>query len=358
MAIRVMVMAGGTGGHVYPALAVADELRRRGCLVSWLGVPDSFEARVIPQHGIPIDWIDAFRLRGQGLMSLGLAPGRLVRVLYQAWRVLRRRNPQVLLGMGGFVAAPGGSVGWLLGKPLVVHEQNAIPGLANRWLARVATRVMAAFPDSFPTNCHSEVVGNPVRHEIAQLAEPDERLADRQGRCRLLILGGSLGAAALNETLPLALALLPTASRPLVRHQAGRGKLDATRAAYHAAQVEAEVSDFLEDVAGAYAWADLVVCRAGALTVSELAMVGLGAVLVPYPQAVDDHQTKNAEHLVRAGAAERIAQVDLTPVLLAHALQRLCGDRGRLLKMARAARALAQPQATQRVAEVCLEVAQ
>lgn len=352
-----MVMAGGTGGHVFPALAVAEELRRRGCLVSWLGVPNSFEARVIPRHDFPIDWIDAFRVRGQGLLSLALAPARLLRVTSQAWRVLRRRNPHVLLGMGGFVAAPGGLAGRLLGKPLVIHEQNAVPGLANRWLARVATRVMTAFPNSFPKTADRDVVGNPVRPEIAQLAAPEPRLGAHQGACRLLIIGGSLGAAALNETVPAALALLPTAMRPLVRHQAGRGKLATTRAAYQASDIEAEVTDFLEDMAGAYAWADLAVCRAGALTVSELASAGLGAVLVPYPHAVDDHQTKNAEYLVQAGAAMRIPQVDLTPVRLADALRRLCRDRSRLLVMARAARALARPQAAQRVADVCLEVA-
>lgn len=357
MAARVMVMAGGTGGHVFPALAVAQELRQRGCDVSWLGTPHSFEARLVPQYGFAMDWVDARRLRGQGLSGLVLAPYRLLRAMLQAWRVLRRRRPQVVLGMGGFVTGPGGLVSRLLGRPLVIHEQNAIPGLTNQWLARLATRVLEAFPGSFPATRHAVATGNPVRAEISALASPEQRFAARQGPCRLLILGGSLGAAALNEKVPEALSLLAPERRPQVRHQAGRDKAEATRSAYVAAGVDADVSDFLHDMAEAYAWADLVVCRAGALTVCELAATGVGAVLVPYPHAVDDHQTRNARYLTEAGAGHLLPQPQLTAQGLAELLGQLCGDRAGLLDMARAARRLARPDAATRVADICMEVA-
>lgn len=357
MAARVMVMAGGTGGHVFPALAVAEELRRRGCEVTWLGAPDSFEARLVPRYGFAMAWVDAFRLRGQGLASLLAAPFRMLRAMVQAGRAMRRSRPQVLLGMGGFVTGPGGLVARLLRLPLVIHEQNAIPGLTNRWLAGLATRVLQAFPGSFPAARRAETVGNPVRSEIGALAEPGQRFERRTGPCRLLVLGGSLGAAALNERLPQTLAQLATEVRPRVRHQAGRGKLEATRTAYDAASVEAEVSEFLDDMAGAYAWADLVVCRAGALTVSELAAAGVGSILVPFPFAVDDHQTRNAHYLSDAGAAVLIQQTELEAPRLAELLADLCVDRARLLAMAEAARHLAVPDAARRVADICEEVA-
>ena len=352
-----MVMAGGTGGHVFPALAVAQELRRRGCEVSWLGTPQSFEARIVPQYGFPMDWVDAYRLRGQGLAGKLLAPFRLLRAMLQAWQVLRRRQPQVVLGMGGFVTGPGGLVSRMQRRPLVIHEQNAIPGLTNQWLARIATRVLEAFPGSFAPARQAQVTGNPVRHEIASLPSPRERCAARQGPCRLLVLGGSLGAAALNEKVPEALSLLAADERPAVRHQAGRDKADATRRTYAAAAVEAEVSDFLHDMAEAYGWADLVVCRAGALTVCELAAAGVGAVLIPFPHAVDDHQTRNARYLVDAGAGHLLQQSALTAAGLADLLRRLCNDRAGLLTMAEAARELARPDAAVRVADVCIEVA-
>jgi UDP-N-acetylglucosamine--N-acetylmuramyl-(pentapeptide) pyrophosphoryl-undecaprenol N-acetylglucosamine transferase len=356
MAARVMVMAGGTGGHVFPALAVAQQLRSQGWDVTWLGTPDSFEARTVPQYGFPIDWVDSFRLRGQGMASLLLAPFRLLRAMSQAWQVLQRRRPQVVLGMGGFVTGPGGLVSLLTRTPLVIHEQNTIPGLTNRWLARIARRVLEAFPGSFPAAASAEAVGNPVRAEIAALAAPAERFADRQGPCRLLVLGGSLGAQALNETLPQALALLPEHRRYEVLHQAGRDKAEATQAAYASVGVEARVTDFLHDMAEAYAWADLVLCRAGALTISELTSAGVAAILVPFPFAVDDHQTHNARFLCDADAARLLPQTQLDAESLAILLGEFCDDRPRLLRMAQAARALAQPHATARVAEVCAEV--
>jgi UDP-N-acetylglucosamine--N-acetylmuramyl-(pentapeptide) pyrophosphoryl-undecaprenol N-acetylglucosamine transferase len=357
MAARVMVMAGGTGGHVFPALAVAQHLKALGCEVSWLGTPNSFEARTVPQYGFDIDWVDSFRLRGQGAATLLLAPFRLLRAMLQAWRVLRRRRPQVVLGMGGFVTGPGGLMSRLARIPLVIHEQNTVPGLTNRYLARIARRVFEAFPGSFPAGIRAEAVGNPVRAEIVALPAPAERATDRQGPCRLLVLGGSLGAQALNETLPQAIALLPAHRRYEVQHQAGRGKAESTRAAYAEAGVEAKVSDFLLDMAEAYGWADLVICRAGALTVSELTAAGVAAILVPYPHAVDDHQTRNARFLSEAGAARLLPQSELTAESLAVLLGVYCDDRARLLAMAEQARGLARTHATERVAEACMEVA-
>jgi len=355
MAARVTIMAGGTGGHVFPALAVARELRDRGWQVSWLGTPDSFESRVVPTQGFELDTIAAFRLRGQGLGSVLLAPFRLLRAMGQARTVLRRRRPQVVLGMGGFVTGPGGLVSRLMRLPLVIHEQNAVPGLTNRWLARIASRVLEAFPGSFPPGVHAEATGNPVRKEILALEAPCEIESGR--RLRLLIVGGSLGALALNERVPVALGLLPSDERPLVRHQAGRGKVAVAEAAYADAGVEAQVSEFLDEMADAYRWADLVICRAGALTVSELMAAGMPAILVPYPYAVDDHQTVNGRYLTQAGAAVLIDQAELTPELLAEQRRALLADRGELSRMASAAYAMARRKATERVADCCEELA-
>jgi UDP-N-acetylglucosamine--N-acetylmuramyl-(pentapeptide) pyrophosphoryl-undecaprenol N-acetylglucosamine transferase len=348
-------MAGGTGGHVFPALAVAQELRARGWKVSWLGTPDSFESRVVPTQGFELDTIDAFRLRGQGRLSLLLAPFRLLRAMRQAWSVLRLRRPQVVLGMGGFVTGPGGLVSRLLRAPLVIHEQNAIPGMTNRWLARIATRVLEAFPGSFPAKVGAQATGNPVRAEIAALPARGPIAADRA--MRLLVVGGSLGAQALNERVPAALALIDAQRRPQVRHQAGRGKLAATARAYADAGVEADVSEFLDDMAGAYGWADLVICRAGALTVSELMAAGLPAILVPYPFAVDDHQAANGRFLSEGGAAEMIVQAELTAERLAETLRGLLADPARLAQMATSAYAMAERHATQKVADHCEELA-
>jgi UDP-N-acetylglucosamine--N-acetylmuramyl-(pentapeptide) pyrophosphoryl-undecaprenol N-acetylglucosamine transferase len=354
MGVRVMVMAGGTGGHVFPALVVARDLAARGAAVVWLGSAGGFESQVVPAAGIPTEWIQVRGLRGHG-WRWAIAPFSLARALWQALGAIRRVRPQVVLGMGGFVTGPGGLGARLLGIPLVIHEQNAIPGMTNRWLARWATRVAEAFPGSFAGR-QAVLTGNPVRPEIATLPVPAQRWMGRDGPLRLLVLGGSQGAQALNQTVPAALGRLAPERRPAVRHQAGRDKVEATRAAYRQAGVEAEVVEFIAAMAEAYAWADLAVCRAGAITLAELAAAGLGAVLVPYPYAVDDHQTHNAEYFVRAGAAERIPQGELDAERLARTLARLLDVPGRLLAMAEAARVLARPGAAAEVAGICLEV--
>lgn len=355
--MKVLIMAGGTGGHVFPALAAAEELRRDGCEVAWMGTRRGLEARLVPAAGIPMHWIGVGGLRGKGLATRLAAPLVLARAVSGALKIVRKVRPAVVLGMGGFASGPGGIAAWLAHRPLVVHEQNAVPGLTNRVLARFATTVLEAFPGSFPPVRHARHIGNPVRSEFAALPSPAERFAARSGRAHLLVFGGSQGAAILNETVPRALALLPEDLRPEVRHQAGERHLEAARAAYADAGIEARVDAFVDDVAAAYAWADIAVCRAGALTVAELAAAGLGAVLVPFAAAVDDHQTRNAEHLVSHEAAVMISQSDLTPETLAAALRELLGDRARLLTMAEAARELACPDAARELAQACLDAA-
>ncbi|OOZ37289.1 undecaprenyldiphospho-muramoylpentapeptide beta-N-acetylglucosaminyltransferase [Solemya velesiana gill symbiont] len=356
MDARIMVMAGGTGGHVFPALAVAEELKARGAEIFWLGVPDSFEARVVPEHGIEMEWVSIKGLRGKGLLGWITLPFRLLRAMSQAGLVMLRREPALVLGMGGFVAGPGGLMARLGGIPLVIHEQNAIPGMTNQYLARIATRVLEAFPGSFQTGRRAEVTGNPVRSEIAAIDEPGIRFAERDGRLRLLVLGGSLGAQALNETVPQALALIPEDVRPEVRHQAGSSKLEDAQVSYRNAGVDAQVTSFISDMAEAYAWADLVICRAGALTVAELAAAGVGALLVPYPYAVDDHQTQNAAYLADKGAALLLPQNELTPEYLARQLEPMLEGRVLVRDMAEKSRALALPDATRRVADICEEI--
>ncbi len=356
MESRVMVMAGGTGGHVFPALAVAQELRERGMDVFWLGTATGFEAGVVAQAGFRSEWIDIKGLRGSGVGRWLLAPFTLTHAMYQALRVLRRNRPAVVLGMGGFVTGPGGVMARLLGIPLVIHEQNAIPGMTNQWLSRIATRVLEAFPGSFAAGRRALSCGNPVRREIAALPDPERRMAARAGRARLLVLGGSQGAQALNEAVPRALAQLGPEERPEVRHQAGTRNLEGAQAAYAEACVEGDLRAFIDDMADSYAWADLVICRAGALTIAELTAAGIGSILVPYPHAVDDHQTRNGAFLVAAGAAEMLPQTELDGASLAGRLRPLLSERSRLLSMARAARDLAQPQATETVARVCMEV--
>lgn len=351
---HVIVMAGGTGGHVFPALATAKELLRRGYSVSWLGTPDSFEARVVPEQGIELDFISVKGLRGNGVIRLLGAPLALMRSLSQSLSIMRRRKPSLVIGMGGFASGPGGVAARLLGIPLVIHEQNAVPGLTNKLLSKVAARVCAAFPGAFPGKKTVEVTGNPVRGEITAIAEPGMRLADRNDALHLLIVGGSLGAAALNEMVPAALALMEKEVRPTVCHQAGRDKDVGTIAAYENAAVDAEVSAFIDDMAKAFTWADIVICRSGALTVSELAAAGVPAVLVPYPYAVDDHQTANGRYLADKDAAVLIQQSELTAASLRDVLLKF--DREKLMQMALNARALALPNATERVADICEEV--
>ncbi len=358
MGARVMVMAGGTGGHVFPALAVARLLRERGLEVSWMGAPDSFESRLVPGEGFSFHAVRVAGLRGKGWKRRLGAPPMLAVALYRALGVLRRARPAAVLGMGGFVSGPGGLAARLLGRPLVIHEQNAIPGLTNRVLARIANCVLEATPGSFPVRFGARAVGNPVREEIAALAAPAQRFAQRgDAPLRILVLGGSLGAAALNETVPSALARV-AARRPLVtRHQAGRGKAEKTARAYREAGLDAEVGEFIGDMAEAYAWADLAICRAGALTIAELAAAGLGAVLVPYPHAVDDHQTANARYLSEAGAARLLPQSEMTADALTQLLEELCADgRDGLSELAGRARALARPRAARAVADACQEV--
>lgn len=355
--VSVLIMAGGTGGHVFPALAVARDLLSAGSRVAWLGTPGSFESRLIPGTGIPFYEVPVRGLRGKGWLGWLKAPFALARALLLALRALKRLSPDLVLGMGGYATGPGGVAARLLGKPLVIHEQNAVPGLTNRLLARIATRVLEAFPGSFPASRRARHTGNPVREEVARLPEPEQRLAGRSGPLRLLVLGGSQGAKVLNEVVPDAIAGLSDPGMVQVRHQAGPAHLDSTVARYRAAGIDARIVAFVEDMAEAYGWADLVVCRAGALTVSELAVAGVASVLVPFPYAVDDHQTRNGEHLANARAAVLIQQTELDASRLGALLVEFHGARSRLLDMAVAARRLGIPSATRQVRDCCLELA-
>ncbi len=347
-------MAGGTGGHVMPALAVAEALRADGWRVVWLGTHAGMEAKLVPAKGFDMAWVKVAGVRGKGLLTKLLLPFNLLHAFWQAARAIFRERPDVALGLGGYVAFPGGMMAVLLNKPLVIHEQNAVAGLTNRILAHVADRVLLGLPLAAPLASKQEWVGNPVRSEIATLPAPEQRLAERTGPLRLLVIGGSLGAAALNEMLPKALALLPAEARPEVRHQSGARHLDALTAGYAAAGVAVEPLAFIEDMAAAYAWADVVVCRAGALTVAEIAAAGLAALFVPFPYAVDDHQTANAAFLADQGAAWLMQQKDLSPEKLAEWLRGL--DREALRVRAARARALAKPGATARVVDVVKEL--
>ena len=355
MSAPVMIMAGGTGGHVFPALSVASELVERDVPVVWLGTRRGIEARLVPQAGLPIEWIDVAGLRGKGLVTRVLAPAHILRALWQALRVLRRVRPRAVLGMGGFAAGPGGLAAWLLRIPLVIHEQNSTAGMTNRVLARVADEVLCAFDGAFSSRVGVRVVGNPVRRELFALPAPAVRYRNGDA-LRLLVLGGSQGARALNECVPQALALLPEGTAIEVHHQAGRATLGAAEQAYRDAGVTARVEAFIDDMASAYRWAQLLVCRAGALTVAELTAAGLPAVLVPFPSAVDDHQTGNARALVDAGAAVLLPERVLTAATLATQLAALAADRPRLQAMAEAARGLARPDAATDVANTLLAV--
>jgi UDP-N-acetylglucosamine--N-acetylmuramyl-(pentapeptide) pyrophosphoryl-undecaprenol N-acetylglucosamine transferase len=352
----VLVMAGGTGGHVFPALAVAEALRARGIEIVWMGTRLGLESRVVPEAGFPLECITIGGLRGKTLTTRLAAPVNIALAVFQALRIMLRIRPAVVLGMGGYATGPGGVAAWLTRRPLVIHEQNAVAGTTNRLLARLSRRVLAAFPDAFPGGIDAEVVGNPVRAGIGALPTPGERFAEREGPVHLLVLGGSQGALALNEAVPEALARLPEALRPTVRHQAGHNTLEIAQRAYARVGVEAEIGEFFDDMAEAYGWADLAICRSGALTVSELAAAGLAAVLVPFPAAVDDHQTLNGGYLVAAGAAVLVPEKQLKPDRLARVLAGLLGDRSRLLDMARRARAVARPQALAAIERVLLEV--
>ena len=411
MGARVMILAGGTGGHVYPALAVAEELRTQDHTVTWMGTRAGLEARVVPEAGIAMEWLAVAGVRGKGWASRWKAPFMLVRACFQAWRILRRVRPAVVLGMGGFVSGPGGLMAKLMGIPLVLHEQNRVPGTTNRWLARWASVVLEAFPGSFPVIVGARCTGNPLRREIAVLWEQtsvrelagktdsesrglvtvqtpppsggrlgggrdgklrqyqdspspqpppagsgSERLrrlkSDPTEALHILVLGGSQGARALNETVPLALAKVQAPIRVL--HQTGEAMRAATEEAYRQAGVEARVEAFVRDMAEIYRWADLAVCRAGAMTVSELAAAGVPAILVPYPFAIDDHQTANARFLAEAGAAILLPQQEMDADSLATRLSDLANDPARLRQFAERCRSLARPEAARRVAEICL----
>ena len=350
----ILIMAGGTGGHVFPALALARLLRERSLEVVWLGTERGLEARLIPAEGIPLERLSIAGLRRKGALAWLAAPLRLTVALVQALRIMRRHRPVVVVGLGGFVTGPGGVAAWLTRRPLVIHEQNAVAGFTNRCLAHLARVVLEAFPDSFGREVHARLIGNPVRRDIAAVPPPGARFASRSGPIRLLVFGGSQGAARLNAVVPFALARLAARLAFDVRHQAGERWLAEGRAAYARAGVRADVRPFIEDMAEAYGWADLVICRAGALTVSELAAAGIGAVLVPFPGAVDDHQTHNAQYLVRASAAVVIADRELTAERLGAELERLCQGRGKLIAMAERARQLATPRAAEELADACL----
>jgi UDP-N-acetylglucosamine--N-acetylmuramyl-(pentapeptide) pyrophosphoryl-undecaprenol N-acetylglucosamine transferase len=352
MSRTIMIMAGGTGGHIFPALAVAERMREAGWRVVWLGAKAGMEARLVPPRGYDMAWVDFSGVRGKGPLALALLPTRLLVAFWQSARAIFAQRPHVVLGMGGYVSFPGGMMAALLGRPLVIHEQNSVAGLANKVLARVADRVLCTFPGALRG---AVVTGNPVRPEIGALEPPERRYGARSGPLRLLVVGGSLGAKALNETVPLAMARIPRERRPVVRHQAGAQHIEALRAAYAAAGVDAETVAFIDDMAKAYAEADLVVCRAGATSVAEIAAAGIASVLVPYPHAVDDHQTTNARLLADAGAAVLLPQSELNPERLARLV--LEHDRARLLDMARRARALGRPDAAQAVARACEEAA-
>ena len=351
MSKTIMIMAGGTGGHIFPALAVAHSMRDAGWRVVWLGNPDGMETKLVPQHGFEMVNLKFAALRGKGILRKLLLPLNLLKGFWQARKAIRQVQPDVVLGMGGYITFPGGMMASLLGKPLVIHEQNSVAGLANRVLAGVADRIVTGFPDVLKKGIWA---GNPVRPEIAKIAPPAERFAERTGALRVLVIGGSLGAQALNEMVPKGMALLAESEQPQIVHQAGEKHIEALKANYAAVGVQAHCVSFIEDMAGAYEWADLVICRAGALTVAELAATGVASILVPFPHAVDDHQTGNAKFLVNVGGAFLLPQTELTPESIALIRNY---SRGQLLEMAEKARSLAKPDATEEVATICAESA-
>lgn len=344
-----LVMAGGTGGHIFPGLAVAHGLRERGWRVHWLGAPaPSMESRLVPPQGYAFEAVQFYGVRGKGLWGWIRLPMRLLQAFWQSLQVVRRVRPDVVVGLGGYISFPGGVMGVLCGRPLVLHEQNSIAGMANRWLSRVAARVFCAFPGAI---AQGEWIGNPLRASFAQQAAPAARFAQRSGPLQVLVLGGSLGAQALNEALPAALARMPESLRPQVLHQSGERHIDSLRQAYAQAGVQAEITPFIDDTAQAMAQADVVICRAGASTVTELAALGVAALLVPFPHAVDDHQTHNARFLSSAQAAWLWPQTELSAARLAQWLSGL--NRTDLQAMAERAHALAKPDAATRVVLAC-----
>lgn len=351
---RILIMAGGTGGHIFPGLALARYLREQGIEVQWLGTAQGLEAKLVPEAGFPLHQVTIRGLRGKGIGALVLAPYKIAQAMMQSWRIIRQFKPDMVIGFGGFVSGPGGVAAWLQGCPLVIHEQNAKAGLTNQLLAKLAKRVLEGFPGAFKTQAKVVTVGNPVRAEIENLPAPDQRQTHE--KLRLLVLGGSLGAQALNEVLPNAISHLSQSDRPAIRHQTGEKQLQATEERYKRLGVDAELLPFIKDMANAYAWADVVLCRAGALTVAELCAVGLGAILVPYPYAVDDHQTSNADFMVKAGAAICIQQKELTELGLADMIKRFNASRNECQAMANAAFQLRRINVAKTMLEICKEI--
>jgi UDP-N-acetylglucosamine--N-acetylmuramyl-(pentapeptide) pyrophosphoryl-undecaprenol N-acetylglucosamine transferase len=353
MSRSILIMAGGTGGHIFPALAVADLLRSQGWRVTWLGTPNSMEADLVPRHGYEMAWVRFSGVRGKGLLRWLLLPYDLMIAMWQSAAAILRYRPDVVLGMGGYITFPGGIMAVLLRRPLVIHEQNSIAGLSNKVLARIAQKVLSGFPDVLP---HAIWCGNPVRKDIAALPDPQQRYAARNGRLNVLVVGGSLGAKAINEALPKALALLGKEVRPNVLHQTGKQHFEAVQQSYRQAGVQADIKPFMDEMAKHYGNADLVICRAGALTIAELAAAGVASILIPFPFAVDDHQTRNAQFLSKQGAAVLLPQSELSAEKLAQLLSDLVdGEHGRkkLLEMARKARDAAKVDAAFAVAKVC-----
>ncbi|MCG9678116.1 undecaprenyldiphospho-muramoylpentapeptide beta-N-acetylglucosaminyltransferase [Vibrio sp. Isolate24] len=344
---RLMVMAGGTGGHVFPGLAVAKKLQQQGWEIRWLGTSDRMEAELVPKHGIDIDFIKVKGLRGQGLSRMIKAPFQILNAILQAKKHMQRWQPDVVLGMGGYVSGPGGVAAKMLGIPVVLHEQNAVAGLTNQWLSRIASKVFQAFPGAFP---NAEVVGNPVRQDVVALPSPEHRMSERSGKIRILVMGGSQGAQILNRTMPEVMSKLGAEYE--IRHQAGKNNQVEVATAYEALNVtDVQATEFIDDVAEAYAWADLLVCRSGALTVSEVSAAGVGAVFIPFMHK-DRQQALNADHLVECGAAKMIEQPDLTVEKLTEQIQRL--DRQQLLDMAKSAREAAKLDADTKVADAII----
>ena len=354
----VVIMAGGTGGHIYPGIAVANAIKARFPMrstpVMWLGSEGGLETELVPKAGLPIQTISVSGLRGKGMLTRLAAPFKLLKACWQARRFFKEYQPSIVIGMGGFVAGPGGLMSKWLGIPLIVHEQNAVAGMTNRYLNRLATVSLTAFPDALP---NGKTVGNPVRKSLTELDLPAERFLQRSGRLKLLVLGGSLGAQAINECLPQALALMPEADRPVVIHQTGHKTFEETRTAYEQAGIKAEVVDYIHEMDQAYAWADLAVCRAGAMTIAELTAVGLGSVLIPFPHAVDDHQTLNADYLVKQGGALLKQQAELTPEWLAEHLALFDNNRTALVDMSSKAKLAAYPNALSDIVTTCYQVA-
>lgn len=353
----ILIMAGGTGGHVYPALAVADYLKEQGFKLFWLGTDKGLEKRIVPENGYELLTIQVSGVRGKGILKLFVTPVMLLLAIWQALLIMLKIKPAAVLGMGGFASGPGGIAAWLMRIPLLIHEQNAIAGLTNKILSKFACRILAAFPNAFKQQRKLLITGNPVREDIAKVTLPEERLKNRNGKpLNILVLGGSLGAAALNEQVPEAVALLSDC-QVSIKHQCGTAHTEQTFAKYTQLKIQAEVLPYVEDMAKEYAWADIVICRAGALTIAELAAVGVGAILVPFPYAVDDHQTANAAYLENGGAAITMQQTNLTAEKLKQILFEFCTSYQRCIDMAIKARSLAKPEATQTVASVCMEMA-